>query len=116
VDPSSELSLFPFAAGWMGEKAWAFKSDPFTWHQDEHNPVFSPGKPGWDSGSIRLDAVFYLAEADAWLRTHLHPRPANGRGNYALIAGTIVRWGSRRLPRRNAGSAGRRTSRESLDD
>ncbi|MEK7683996.1 MAG: hypothetical protein AAB466_01095, partial [Verrucomicrobiota bacterium] len=42
-------------------KAWALKSDPFTWHQDENNPVFSPGKQGWDSGSIRLDAVLYLA-------------------------------------------------------
>src|SRR5207245_174692 len=45
-------------------KAWALKSDPFTWHQDEHNPVFSPGKQGWDSGSVRLDAVLYLAEED----------------------------------------------------
>ena len=47
-------------------KAWALKSAPFTWHQDEHNPVFSPGKQGWDSGSIRLDAVLYLAEEDAY--------------------------------------------------
>ncbi|MSU66120.1 MAG: hypothetical protein EXS38_08495 [Opitutus sp.] len=47
-------------------KAWALKSDPFTWHQDERNPVFSPGKTGWDSGSIRLDAVLYLAEEDAY--------------------------------------------------
>jgi hypothetical protein len=47
-------------------KAWALKSDPFTWHQDEHNPVFSPGKRGWDSGSIRLDAVLYLEEEDAY--------------------------------------------------
>jgi hypothetical protein len=46
-------------------KARALKSDPFTWHQDEHNPVFSPGKQGWDSGSIRLDAVLYIAEEDA---------------------------------------------------
>jgi hypothetical protein len=47
-------------------KAWALKSDPFTWHQDEHNPVFAPGKQGWDSGSIRLDAVLYLPEEDAY--------------------------------------------------
>ena len=47
-------------------KAWALKSDPFTWHQDEHNPVFGPGKQGWDSGSIRLDAVLYLPEEDAY--------------------------------------------------
>ena len=36
-------------------KAWALKSDPFTWHQDEQNPVFSPGESGWDAGSIRLE-------------------------------------------------------------
>ncbi len=47
-------------------KAWALKSDPFTWHQDEANPVFAPGEQGWDSGSIRLDAVLYLPEEDAY--------------------------------------------------
>ena len=47
-------------------QAWALKSDPVTWHQDEHNPVFSPGKQGWDSGSIRLDAVLYLREEKAY--------------------------------------------------
>jgi len=47
-------------------KAWAEKSDPFTWHQDEGNPVFGPGKTGWDAGSIRLDAVLYVAEEDAY--------------------------------------------------
>jgi hypothetical protein len=26
-------------------KAWALKSDPFTWRQDEHNPVISTRKP-----------------------------------------------------------------------
>jgi hypothetical protein len=47
-------------------KAWALKSDPFTWHQDEHNPVFSPAKQGWDSGNIRLDAVLYVEEEAAY--------------------------------------------------
>jgi len=47
-------------------KAWALKSAPFAWHQDPQNPVFSPGKQGWDSGSIRLDAVLYIAEEDAY--------------------------------------------------
>ncbi len=47
-------------------KAWALKSDPFTWHQDEHNPVFNPARQGWDSGSIRLDAVLYVEEEDAY--------------------------------------------------
>ncbi len=47
-------------------KAWALKSDPLTWHQDERNPVFAPGKEGWDSGSIRLDCVLYIEEEDAY--------------------------------------------------
>jgi len=47
-------------------KAWALKSDPFTWHQDETNPVFAPSQIGWDSGSIRLDAVLYIPEEDAY--------------------------------------------------
>jgi hypothetical protein len=47
-------------------KAWALKSDPFTWHQDPQNPVFSPGREGWDSGSIRLDAVLYIPEEEAY--------------------------------------------------
>jgi hypothetical protein len=47
-------------------KAWALKSDPFTWHQDEHNPLFGPSKKGWDSGNIRLDAVLYLKEENAY--------------------------------------------------
>jgi len=47
-------------------KAWALKSAPFTWHQDAHNPVFSPAKQGWDSGSIRLDAVLHVPEEDAY--------------------------------------------------
>jgi hypothetical protein len=47
-------------------KAWALKSDPFTWHQDADNPVLSPSADGWDSGSIRLDAVLYLPEEDAY--------------------------------------------------
>src|SRR5262249_39378679 len=47
-------------------KAWALKSDPFTWHQDESNPIFSPSADGWDSGSIRLDCVLYLPEEDAY--------------------------------------------------
>lgn len=47
-------------------KAWAFKSEPFAWHQDEHNPVFAPAKQGWDSGNIRLDSVLYIPEEDAY--------------------------------------------------
>jgi hypothetical protein len=48
-------------------KAWALKSDPFTWHQDPANPVFLPaGGDAWDSNSIRLDAVLYIPEEDAY--------------------------------------------------
>lgn len=47
-------------------KAWALASDPYTWHQSENNPVFTPGKNGWDSGSIRLDAVLYIPEEDSY--------------------------------------------------
>jgi len=47
-------------------KARALKSDPFTWQQAEQNPIFSPGKQGWDSGSIRLDAVLFVAEEDSY--------------------------------------------------
>ena len=47
-------------------KAWALKADPFTWHQDPLNPIFAPGQQSWDSGSIRLDAVLYIAEEDAY--------------------------------------------------
>lgn len=47
-------------------KAWALNSDPFTWHQDAQNPVFLPAQQGWDAGSIRLDAVLYVPEEDAY--------------------------------------------------
>ncbi|MBL9205708.1 MAG: Gfo/Idh/MocA family oxidoreductase [Opitutaceae bacterium] len=47
-------------------KAWALKSDPMTWHQDPDNPVLIPAPGNWDSGSIRLDAVLYLPEEDAY--------------------------------------------------
>jgi hypothetical protein len=47
-------------------KAWADKSDPFHWHQDDANPIFRPAEHGWDSSTIRLDAVLYLPEEDAY--------------------------------------------------
>lgn len=47
-------------------KAWADESDPFTWHQDAANPFFGPGQSGWDAGTIRLDAVLYIPEEDAY--------------------------------------------------
>ena len=47
-------------------KAWAHIADPWTWHQDEKNPFFTPGQSGWDSGTIRLDCVLYLPEEEAY--------------------------------------------------
>jgi hypothetical protein len=87
-------------------KAWALKSDPFTWHQDPQNPVFSPGKQGWDSGSIRLDAVLYLAEEDAYYiyysgttasvqdRIGLAICPAGADGYSGITPATVQRVGT----------------------
>jgi hypothetical protein len=47
-------------------KARALRSEPFKWEQDDRNPVFGPSRTGWDSGSVRLDAVLYLPEEDAY--------------------------------------------------
>ncbi|MEO7597991.1 MAG: hypothetical protein ABIV50_03600 [Opitutus sp.] len=47
-------------------KAWATVADPFTWHQDSANPIFVPNPSGWDSKTLRLDAVLYIAEEDAY--------------------------------------------------
>src|SRR5882757_9333478 len=47
-------------------KAWAVPADPFTWHQDSRNPIFSPSASGWDSKTLRLDCVLYIPEEDAY--------------------------------------------------
>lgn len=73
-NPKNRKRLVMFYSGVPGTnrntcfigKAWALKSDPFTWHQDERNPVFRPGRTGWDYGSIRLDVVLYLPEEGAY--------------------------------------------------
>jgi hypothetical protein len=87
-------------------KAWALKSDPFTWHQDPQNPVFGPGKQGWDSGSIRLDAVLYIPEEDAYYiyysattasvqdRIGLAVCPAGADGYSSITPAAIQRTGS----------------------
>lgn len=86
-------------------KAWALKSDPFTWHQDKGNPIFSPSAQGWDSGSIRLDTVLYLPEEDAYYiyysgtkrdiqdRIGLAICPAGADGYSGAVAGSIRRFG-----------------------
>lgn len=87
-------------------KAWADKSDPFTWHQDDANPIFLPAEQGWDSGSIRLDTVLYIPEEDAYYiyysgttgtvqdRIGLAVCPAGEDGYSALTAANIARYGS----------------------
>lgn len=87
-------------------KAWALKSDPFTWHQDEANPVFAPSAEGWDSGSLRLDAVLYIAEEDAYYiyysgtkasiqdRIGLAICPAGADGYSAITSANIRRVGA----------------------
>jgi hypothetical protein len=87
-------------------KAWALKSDPFTWRQDPQNPVFSPAKQGWDSGSIRLDCVLYLAEQDTYAiyysgtlgsvqdRIGLALCPAGADGYSNITPGAIQRVGT----------------------
>jgi hypothetical protein len=88
-------------------KAWALASDPWTWHQDGANPIFCPSAAGWDSGSIRLDTVLYVAEEDSYYlyysgteeviqdRIGLAICPAGADGYSAVGAAMIVRWGDR---------------------
>jgi len=87
-------------------KAWADERDPFRWHQDDANPVFGPSKDGWDSCTISLDTVLYVAEEDAYYiyysgttgsvqdRIGLAICPAGADG-YSEVAGdAIVRYGT----------------------
>lgn len=63
-------------------KAWAKVSDPFRWHQDEANPIFSPTGRGWDAASIRLDCVLYIPEEDAY---YIYYSAAERRGAHNRI-------------------------------
>jgi len=86
-------------------KAWADTRDPFQWHQDEANPIFGPGKHGWDSRTIRLDAVLYIPEEDAYYiyysgtagtcqdRIGLAISPAGVDGYSGVTAAAIQRYG-----------------------
>jgi len=88
-------------------KAWASVDDPMTWHQDPANPVFGPGKTGWDRGSIRLDTMLYIPEEDAYYIYYsgtidqvqdnigLAICPAGADGYSNLNPDNIVRWGSK---------------------
>lgn len=87
-------------------KAWADVHDPFHWNQDDANPIFRPGERGWDSGSIRLDAVLYIPEEDAYYiyysgttasvqdRIGLAICPAGADGYSGVTAPAIARFGA----------------------
>jgi hypothetical protein len=86
-------------------KAWADKSDPFRWHQDDANPIFQPAAHGWDSCTIRLDAVLYIPEDDAYyiyysgtaggVQDHIGLAicPAGADGYSGVTAAAIARYG-----------------------
>ncbi|HTU25656.1 MAG TPA: hypothetical protein VMF30_09680 [Pirellulales bacterium] len=61
----SANNKYEHAVGTIG-KAWANVDNPFRWHQDFSNPIFTPGKGGWDSGTLRIDCVLYIPEEDAY--------------------------------------------------
>ncbi len=87
-------------------KAWADVADPFVWHQDEANPIFGPSGHGWDATTIRLDAVLYVPEEDAYyiyysgtagnVQDHIGLAicPAGEDGYSGVNATNIVRYGT----------------------
>jgi hypothetical protein len=87
-------------------KAWADTRAPFRWHQDEANPIFVPTGRGWDATTIRLDAVLYLPEEDAYYlyysgsagtvqdRVGLAICPAGADGYSGVTAAAIARHGA----------------------
>lgn len=86
-------------------KAWADAKDPFTWHQDDANPIFNPAGKGWDATTIRLDTVLYIPEEDAYYiyysggvgnvqdRIGLAICPAGEDGYSAITQASITRYG-----------------------
>jgi hypothetical protein len=87
-------------------KAWADARDPFRWHQDKANPVFRAAGRGWDASSIRLDAVLYIPEKDAYYiyysgtagtvqdRIGLAICPAGADGYSGVTTAAIARYGT----------------------
>lgn len=87
-------------------KAWADESDPFQWHQDEANPIFNPAGEGWDARTLRLDAVLYIPEEDAYyiyysgatgtVQDHIGLAicPAGADGYSEVTEANIVRYGN----------------------
>lgn len=87
-------------------KAWAETRSPFSWHQGEANPVFRPAGRGWDATTLRLDAVLYIPEEDAYYiyysgsvgtvqdRIGLAICPAGPDGYAGLTEANITRYGT----------------------
>ncbi|MBI4557197.1 MAG: hypothetical protein HY706_06400 [Candidatus Hydrogenedentes bacterium] len=87
-------------------KAWADTRDPFRWYQEDANPIFGPAAHGWDSSTIRLDAVLYVPEQDAYHiyysgtagtvqdRIGLAICPAGADGYSEVTEAAIERYGS----------------------
>ncbi len=87
-------------------KAWAETRDPYRWRQGEANPVFRTAARGWDSATIRLDAVLYIPEEDAYYiyysgstgtvqdRIGLAICPAGADGYSGVTAAAIARYGA----------------------
>jgi hypothetical protein len=75
ANPKNPRRLIMFYAGMtLGgregalAKAWADVADPFTWHEDPHNPILL-GKSGdllRDPGFTRLDSVVYHEASDEY--------------------------------------------------
>ena len=48
-------------------KAWAYKSTPTVWHEDEGNPILTPDTTiAFESFSTRMDYVLYKPETDEY--------------------------------------------------
>lgn len=87
-------------------KAWMDSRTPFQWHQDSANPIFQPAGQGWDATTIRLDAVLYIPEEDAYYiyysgsvgsvqdRIGLAICPAGADGYTGVTEAAIRRYGS----------------------
>ena len=101
----SAVSSSNRVAGAIG-KAWAETRDPYRWRQGEANPVFRTAARGWDSATIRLDAVLYIPEEDAYYiyysgstgtvqdRIGLAICPAGADGYSGVTAAAIARYGA----------------------
>jgi hypothetical protein len=74
VNPKDTNKLILFYAGMtLGDgvgchgKAWANVSEPFNWHEDNHNPLLQNDPHlAWEGGSLRLDSVLYNDALDEY--------------------------------------------------